>query len=237
MTAETRQLPVHDIIEWDVLNWSQLIRYWQPVLEQLPKSVKVLAVGERSGGLSLWLALMGFDVVCSDITEPSAKAANLHKQYGVAHKITYSKTDIVNTDEEGEQYDVIIAKSVIGGLKAERADAATRNFAVQQKAIENIHRLLKPGGYFFSAENMQGGVLIRNLRRILGRDKGWRHFSYNELKELYKGFALVQTKTFGILPTFFSHRVFNYVTYLINRYLLLFLPAESKYIAFTMAQK
>lgn len=238
MTAElTKQLPIDEIIEWDVLNWSQLIKYWQPVLEDLPRSSKILAVGERNGGLSLWLALLGFDVVCTDLKETTEQAIQLHKKYNVAHKIQYRTLDLVNVEEQPEQYDVVIAKSVIGGLKAIKSKSATRSFAVQKNAVQSIHRLLKPGGYFFSAENLQGGVLVRKAREMRKKDKGWRHLSFEELHELYAAYTLVQTKTFGILPTFFSRRLYNNVMYFINRYLLFFMPRSSRYIAFTMAQK
>lgn len=235
--AQLHKLPVQDIIEWDVYNWSQLIRYWQPVLETLPRNSKVLAVGERNGGLALWLALLGFDVLCTDMREPTEQAMQLHKQYNVAHKIQYRSFDLVQDDLGSEQFDIIIAKSVIGGLKAQRSKSSTRSLAVQKEAIDHIHRLLKPGGYFFSAENLKGGALIRWVRKVRKKEKGWRHIDYRELQELFKSYALVQTKTFGILPTFFSQKGYNYCMYFINRYVLCFMPPSAKYIAFTIAQK
>lgn len=238
MTAGlTHKLPVQDIIEWDVLNWSQLIEYWQPIIETLPANSRVLAIGERNGGLSLWLALQGFDVVCTDIKETTDKAKALHKQYNVAHKIQYKTFDVINDTLEAEQYDVVIAKSVIGGLKTVRTDAATRSFDTQQKAVDHIHRLLKPGGYFFSAENLQGGFITRTIRSLTNKNNGWRHLSIHEIKTLFRAFTLVETKTFGILPTFFSGGIRNRCMFFINKNLLSFMPASSKYIAFTIAQK
>lgn len=233
----TYNFPVQDIIEWDVLNWSQLMHYWQPVLQQLPQNSKVLAIGERNGGLSLWLALMGFDVVCTDITDVSAKAVQLHKKYNVADKIQYKVLDIVNDDCQAEQFDVVVAKSVIGGLKANRTDATTRSFDIQQQAARNIYRLLKPGGYFLSAENLQGNMLTSAIRRLRNGNNGWRHLAYHELSTLFAPFALVQTKTFGILPTLFSGTLLNKCMYTINKYALGWLPANTKYIAFITARK
>lgn len=230
------KLPLNDIIEWDVLNWSRLISYWQPVLQGIPHNSKVLAIGERNGGLSLWLALQGFDVVCSDIKEPTQKAIDLHRKYNVANKITYQQLDIVNDSIIPDSYDVIIAKSVIGGLKEKPSDAATRNFSVQQKAVHNIHTLLKPGGYFFSAENLTGNFLTRTARQRSGKNHGWRYLHYKELHTLFQRYDVVKIKTFGILPTFFQSGIMNETMYAFNR-LLNVLPHREKYIAFTQAQK
>lgn len=218
-------------------NWSELIRHWQPILDTLPRSSKVLAIGERNGGLSLWLALLGFDVVCSDLKEPTEAAIALHKKYSVAHKIQYKQFDVVNSTEDEAQYDIVIAKSVLGGLKAIKTKSATRNFSVQQQAVQNINQLLVTGGYFFSAENLQGGRLTKWLRRISKKDKGWRHLSYKELGDLFIGFTLVQIKTFGILPTLFSNSGLNACIYFFNKYVLSFAPNESRYISFVVAQK
>lgn len=233
----TNDFPVQDIIEWDVLNWSRLMHHWHPVLEQLSRNSKVLAIGERNGGLSLWLALMGFHVTCTDITDVTASASLLHKKYNVSGQIEYRQLDIVNDEWHAEQFDIIIAKSVIGGVKPTRGRSSSRNFEALEQAMHNIHRLLAPGGYFFSAENLQGSALNRFFRRRLKGSKGWYYLSLAQLHGLFAPFSLVQTKTFGILPTFFSNKAVNRVMYFINRCIQPLLPARSKYIAFTIAKK
>lgn len=233
----TNDFPIQEIIEWDVRNWSRLVHYWQPVLEQLPRNSKVLAIGERNGGLSLWLALMGFRVTCTDITDVAASAAPLHEKYGKQDRIEYRQLDIVNDEWQEEQFDIIIGKSVIGGVKPTRGRSSSRNFEALEQAMHNIHRLLKPGGYFFSAENLQGGILNRYMRKRLKGGKGWYYLSLPELNRLFNAFSLVQTKTFGILPTFFSSKSVNMFMYFINRCMQPVLPGSSKYIAFTIARK
>ncbi|RYD59445.1 MAG: methyltransferase domain-containing protein [Sphingobacteriales bacterium] len=230
-------LPLQDIIEWDVLNWSQLVPAWTPIIDSLDRNSKILAIGERNGGLSTWLALEGFNVICTDRTGPEPHAAALHRKHGVAHKIQYDKLDIVDCNWQPCQFDLIIAKSVIGGLKADPANRSTRTFQVQQQAVNNIHNLLKPGGYFLSAENMEGSLLLKQIRRIKNKDKGWRHFSWREMPALFKPFAEVKTKAFGVLPTLFSSPVVNRVVFGMNKYFLQILPSATKYISFTIARK
>lgn len=231
------KLPVVDIIEWDVLNWSQLIRFWSPVIDQLPQNSDILAIGERNGGLTTWLALLGHNVVCTDREFPTKKAEEDHSSLGLTKKVTYASLDIVNSDWAPNSFDLVIGKSVIGGLKAAPADRTTRNFGVQQKAVNNVHALLKNGGYFLSAENMQGSVLVQQYRKYRNRERGWRYLSWSELPSLYERFHLKQVRSFGILPTNFNSRFVNQVCYLANRYILTILPKEYKYISFVVAQK
>ena len=237
MADNIKNISLADIIEWDVKNWSRLIEYWQPILSTLPHDAKVLAIGERNGGLSLWLASMCFDVLCTDINDISERAGQLHRQYGVSEKVSYDTLDIVNAHCRPEQFDLIIAKSVIGGLKSVKGRGSTRSIEAQEKAIGNIYKLLKPGGYFLSAENLKGGWLVQLSRKLTNRAKGWRHPTYNELERLFTPFPLVQIKTFGILPTLFRSRVLNDILYFSNKYILFFIPAKSRYIGFTVARK
>lgn len=230
-------LPVNDIIEWDIPNWSQLIKYWTPVIEKLPRDSKVLAIGERNGGLTIWLAMMGFNVVCTDREGPTEKARQLHIKYGVSDRVTYGDIDIVNCTPDSGTYDLIIAKSVIGGLKSDPKDRMTRNFEVQKKAVANIYAMLKPGGIFLSAENTKGSILVSLVRKIKGKDRGWRYFNWSEIKELYAVFPKVEIKTFGIIPTLFPNGGLNKFIFLVNKYIFGFLPNSSKYISFTAAQK
>ncbi|MEZ5017506.1 MAG: methyltransferase domain-containing protein [Flavipsychrobacter sp.] len=230
-------IPVAEIIEWDILNWSQIIPEWTPIVEKLPRDGKVLAVGERDGGLSLWLALLGFNVTCTDRIGPTEDAGKLHKKYGVADKVTYDELDIVNCDWEGEQYDLIVIKSVLGGVMAVYGDHDSRNFDVQKKAVNNMHHLLKPGGILLSVENMKGNLLLHQLRKMKGKDKGWHHFSWQEIQELYGSYSDVKTKSFGVLPTLFGNNIVNRIAFFLNKYILNILPPSTKYVAITTAKK
>jgi SAM-dependent methyltransferase len=128
-------------------------------------------------------------------------------------------------------------KSVIGGLKLQYRDAASRNAAAQQQAIQNMHALLKPGGYLLTADNLEGAFLMRYLRARLHKNKGWHYFTSAQLQSLFTSFQEVSTRYFGVFPTKFALTAFNYLSFFFNKYLLNRLPASSKYIAFTIARK
>lgn len=231
------KLPVKDIIEWDILNWSKLLGLWQPVLNKLDKDARILVIGERNGGLSLWLALNGFKVICTDRMEVTAQAKEIHKKYGIAHLITYSSFDIVNGSIQENSYDVIAAKSVIGGLKENPSDKATRTFDVQKKAVNNIHKMLKPGGYFLSAENMPGNIILQSYRKNKGKDKAWRYLSIADIHELFTPFSRIRLHTFGLIPTNFPGSFLNKASYFINSMISPLAPQRTHYIAFTLAEK
>ena len=66
----TRQIR-SDIVQWDVATWKHALHFWTggtPALD----SKTGLELGSRDGGLSLFLALKGCRVVCSDHSPPDA---------------------------------------------------------------------------------------------------------------------------------------------------------------------
>jgi len=207
------------------------------VLDTLPCDSKVFAIGERNGGISLWLALQGFHVVCTDRQGPTQQARDLHKQYGVDDKITYREFDLVNTQDFDTTYDVIIMKSVLGGLKEQYDNAASRTDAIRQKAIDNAYKLLNRNGILFTADNMQGNFFIRFIKWLKSKQFGWHYLTVNELHDLCKQFSSVSVQGFGIIPSNFPVSVLNKAAYIINSSLRQLLPTNSGYIAFTMARK
>lgn len=207
------------------------------MLDTLPRDSKVLAIGERNGGISLWLALQGFYVVCTDRQGPTQQAKDLHKQYGVDDKITYHDFDLVNTQDFNIAYDVIIMKSVLGGVKEQYGDAASRTDAARQKALDNIYKLLSPEGVLLSADNLQGNMVLRLIKRLKKKQSGWHYFSLQELNDLCKQFSSVNVQSFGVIPSKFSVPILNKAAYIINSFLEQLLPSNSAYIAFTIARK
>ena len=130
-----------DVVEWEIPNWSRAIRFWDEVTPIADlKGKKVLDIGGRNGGLSLYFALRGATVVCSDINEKGMeKARALHEKYGVEKNVRYEvidATDIPYADE----FDIICFKSVLGGV------GYNDNYANQLKMMQSIHRALCGGG-------------------------------------------------------------------------------------------
>jgi SAM-dependent methyltransferase len=194
---------VKDIMEWDVRNWMNCLQFWLKDLQGVdPASANVLTVGERNGGLSLWFALQGYSVICSDLTGPTLKARELHRHYGVANRITYANVDLFKIPFEDQAFDVVACKSVIGGLKLVYRDPKTRSLDNQSCAVAEIHRVLKPGGVFCGAENLKGTLCHSVLRNWAKKGRiGWRHMTPEELMQLFSPFERVEFQPYGFLGT------------------------------------
>lgn len=176
-------------------------------------------------------ALIGFQVQCTDLTDPKESAGPLHQRYGVENRIVYRALDALELDEE-EAYDVICFKSVLGGV------GHHDNYKAQQKMIENIHRALKPGGYLLFAENTTASPLHRFLRRRFSSWASyWRYVTLDEVDELCRPFSQVWRKSFGFLGTLGRSEGQRIFLGSIDRLFDCFLPAGAKYCVSVVARK
>src|SRR5438552_18950158 len=82
-------LGLGDFIQWDVRNWSVALDCWRQYCSQDLSSCKALEIGSHTGGLSLWMALHGARVTCSDLAGPPESAIQKHREYGVSRLVTY----------------------------------------------------------------------------------------------------------------------------------------------------
>jgi len=230
---------VHDVIEWDVFNWSHALKYWSHDVAKTPtEGTKVLCLGERNGGLSLWFALQGFQVICSDFQGPREDANKLHERYGVAGRVQYADISIFQIPFNDNTIDIVACKSVIGGLKLDYKDKRSRTIENQKLAVEEIRRVLKPGGIFCGAENMRGSWLHMSARKLLKGDKlGWRHINVLEIHQLFSEFSHVRFRFYGFLGSYYGNKTINRISSGIDRLLSHILPNRWLYIGFIVGKK
>lgn len=217
-----------DFIQWDVQNWGKAIPFWQPFLEELPKG-KAAAFGEREGGLSLWLAMNGMTVECSDYTPFEETPLVLHVNHNLATQITYSQQDITAISFADNTFDCVVFKSVIGTLATKER---------QQQALDELHRILKPGGFLFFAENLEATAMHSFARKkFTNWGHRWRYLQWKEMDQMLAKFVRVEKKSVGFFATFGrSERQRNFLSK-IDRVVTLLTPKSWRYILIASCKK
>lgn len=185
-----------DLVQWDVGTWSAAIRFWEDAIDWRNRGRKCLELGAGKGGLSLWLALKGQTVICSNVTDTETRASELHKKYGVSSCIRYENIDATDIPYENH-FDFIVFKSMLGTV------GRNKNKARQQAAIDEILKALRPGGRLLFAENLCGTLLHKWAReRFVRWGTAWRWVSISEIKEFFKAYSSCQVQTAGVIAVF-----------------------------------
>lgn len=221
--------------QWDIRNWSKALPCWEKAIAAFPQTAHVrraLELGGREGGLSLWLAQRGFEVVCSDLSGAKDTALPLHTQQGVTAKITYADIDATQIPFENE-FDVVVFKSIIGGI------GRNNNKEIQQQVFAQIYKALKPGGKLLFAENLTASPLHKFFRKRFTNWSGyWRYVTEAELREFMQPFAQVELHTTGFAGTFGRNEKQKNLLARTDELLLnAITPRSWKYIAYGVAVK
>ena len=225
------QMLLEDIIQWDVKNWSKALSLWTPYVQN-GKHLKCLELGSNRGGLSLWLALQGHEVICSDLIKPGEKTEELHRRHNVTDLIKYEAIDAAAIPYENH-FDIITFKSILGGIGHDD------NKAIQIQVIQQIYKALKPGGILLFAENLQGTSVHAFLRKkFIQWGNTWRYVSLQEMKDFLQDFSSYDIKTTGVLGAFGrSERQRNLLGVIDNILFNVVTPQNWRYIAYGVARK
>lgn len=225
---------INDAIEWDTANWSVALDFWQQQTSLRLSDCCALELGARNGGLSMWLALNGCHVTCSDLHGPTEMARKLHHRYEVENMVEYATVDATNMTYR-DHFDLIVFKSVLGSVGW---NASTDSNPIRD-AISSIHRALKPGGELWFAENLIATRMHQLCRRcFVPWGSKWHYVSVPEMKDLLAPFSRVEYITAGFLGAFglseFQRRVLGFFDNTIFTHAL---PEEWNYIMIGSATK
>lgn len=223
-------LTLKEIIDWDVVNWSKAIPFWNKHLDLNHKKLKCLELGCNHGGLSLWLAKNGHEVVCSDLENPEKKAKKIHDEFGDLD-IQYQAINALDIPYENE-FDLVVFKSILGGVS--RKNKQENKIA----ALNQIYRALKPGGKLLFAENLEGSVLHQFLRkRFIKWGADWNYLQLKEVDELFSKFSRFQFKTVGFFGALGRTEKQRNILGKIDSFVDPLLPKKAHYILIGVAEK
>jgi SAM-dependent methyltransferase len=224
--------PLADFIEWDIRNWSAALDFWLAHTSLDLRECSALELGSRNGGLSLWMALQGARVVCSDVQRPPHTAARLHRSRGVLHLIEYEAIDAIHIPYTS-RFDVVLFKSILGAI------GRSGDKRLQSQAVREMHRSLKPGGELFFAENLVGCPAHRFFRRkFVEWGTTWRYVSIAEMQEFLSPFSSVHYKTVGFTAAFGRSELQRNALAVLDRAIVDYLVPETwRYIVVGVAKK
>jgi hypothetical protein len=224
---------LHDVLTWDVVTWSSALTFWQQYasVDLTRSSALEIGAGE-SGGLSLWLALQGCDVLCTTPGNVSERVRAMHRRYGVGHRIRYASLDALELHDQ-HAFDVIAFKSVLGGI------GTNDRFDRQQEAIARLHAALRQGGNLLFAENLAATRAHAALRSHFGAGKDrWRYPTIREMDRLLAPFAAVHHTTAGFVGSWGTTEMQRRVSGAVDAFLCRWLvPASWQYVMLGVAIK
>lgn len=219
-----------ETVEWDIETWKRAFEFWELEINWTGIE-RALEIGARKGGPSRWLAQKGIEVDCTDRKNTLSTAGAFQQLDKSNLKISFFDLDVLDL-QEIEKYDLIICKSVLGGVGHHG-----QNQKISQ-AISNIHQALKPGGVFLFAENLESSPIHRVLRKKLVRwGEGWNYIPFSQLKVFFDDFSECKINTTGFLSTFGRSEKQRTILAKIDRFILPIIPQKWNYLGYGIAKK
>lgn len=228
MTLTYDSQTINDIFEWDINNWSKALNLWESYLQNSPGKV-ALTVGEKNGGLTLWLGLNNILVYSTDVEGVTEQAKETHSKYQISGNVVYDKANFLDLHYADNTFDIVAFKSVLGGLRTEES---------QQLALDEAFRVLKPGGMLFFAENLQATFFHMMMRKFFIKWGGyWRYLKFNDLNRLLYKFSSVRYNTYGFWGTFGRNENQRQILSSFDDIFCNFVPEKHRYIIFGVCIK
>ena len=218
------------IVEWDIETWKRAFEFWENSVDWTHVEY-ALEIGARNGGPSLWLAEKGIEVDCTDRKEIFSTAQPRFLDGGGIGQVNFFNLDVMELDEF-EKYDLIVSKSVLGGLGG---------FGKPEKISEALNRIskaLKPGGYFLFAENLVSSPIHQYLRKKTQRWWAeWHYLKVEEMEQLCSIFSEHQLFTTGFFATLGRNEQQRKALGKLDDMIQPFIPRSWNYLGYGWARK
>lgn len=222
---------IKDIIEWDLINWSKGLKFWEKNVDIKDKNYTCLELGGRRGGLSLWLAVNNNQVVCTDVNNPEKDASDLHEKYNCSDKITYESLNAIDIGYENH-FDVVAFKSIMGAISVKGKDH------LKKHTLDEIHKSLKDKGVLLFAENLEASSFHKYFRTKFVRwGYKWNYMKYDEIDDIFSSYSKVKFVTIGFFGVFGRSEKQRQWLGRLDHLLEIFIPRSKRYIIYGIAWK
>jgi len=231
-TARAGPPDLREFCQWDPKNWGRAIQLWDRELAGDWTGQRALEAGAGPGGMSLYLAYRGCDVVCTDRRLRFPDIQTLHARWGYSSQIAYANADITDLPFADRCFDRVLFKSLLGSVGRYGGGAA------QRKALDEVRRILRPGGLLLFVENAKGSGFHDYCRRKFvpwGHD--CRYVDLAEMKSHLELFSEVCLRTFGVLGAFGRSESQRSLLHYVDRLATPLVPATARYLMYGYARK
>ncbi len=223
---------LRDVFEWDIGNWSRALPLWEEVLPADAHGAPALELGGRGGGLSLLLAARNFRVTCSDLENPEARCLDKHRRWKYSDRIAYAEASALALPFADAAFAAVAFKSILGAIGRNNRPQD------QKQALQEIHRVLRPGGALLFAENLRATPVHAALRRRFVKwGDSWRYLEFSELGALLSQFDRIKLNSCGFFGNLGRSETQRRNLAVIDRLGDRLLPSSWKYIGYGYAVK
>ena len=217
-------------LQWDIDTFGIGLKY---IIDLVPPShpgQKALELGANYGGISVCLVNeKGYDTLCTDLEDPKQKVVAQHPEIQNDPRINFDSVDGLNIKYDKDSFDLVIFKSVLGYIDSKEK---------QQLFINEIYRVLKPGGYFCFLENAKASGLHRLARKkFVSWGENWRYVTLSEMKEFLSPFKAADINANGFFTAFAKTNKLKYMAYLVDRIMVPVIPKSQRYVMYGIAVK
>jgi ubiquinone/menaquinone biosynthesis C-methylase UbiE len=215
---------------WDVDTWGVGLKY---IVDKLKSdnisNLKTLELGCNLGGISVcFINELGCNTLCTDLFDPRENVIKAHPEISKSKLITFDAVDGVNIKYSNATYDIVVFKSVLGFI----------NSSEQQLFINEIYRILKPGGRLCFMENCKASFLHKAARKwFVSWGKSWTYVSYNDMKTYLSQFSYVDMHSNGFISAFIKYDKIKYLAYLFDNIIKLLILPRHRYVIYGIATK
>jgi SAM-dependent methyltransferase len=220
-------------VQWDIPTWTRAIEYWTVQLASNP-GAKALEIGSRDAQLASVLS-QRFDlsVVCTELYWPHANAAGLAADAGADHRVGFCINDARRLPFPDNTFDVLLAKSVLGGIAGVAADTVGAPEGLRSLLTE-CARVVRPGGLLLVAEGVAASSLHRRLRATREWNRWWHYPSLDEFTTTLSEFGTVDIHATGLVSAMVPDRFGRAKTVIsgVDEHLSRLVPARFRYLAY-----